>query len=45
MIFGYGKMSQLSENEISRLIVGLCLRIRKTLGPGLLESVYEKVLR
>ncbi len=32
------------ENEISGIIVDLCLRIHKALGPGLLESVYEEVL-
>lgn len=37
-------MSQLTENDLSHIIVGLCLKIHKTLGPGLLESVYEEVL-
>lgn len=34
----------MTENELSKLVVGLCLKIHKTLGPGLLESVYEEVL-
>lgn len=34
----------MDENEISKIIVHKCLKIHKTLGPGLLESVYEEVL-
>ncbi|MCL5034786.1 MAG: GxxExxY protein [Bacteroidetes bacterium] len=34
----------MTENELSRIIVDLCLKIHKRLGPGLLESVYEEVL-
>ncbi len=34
----------MNENEISKIIVHKCLKIHKTLGPGLLESVYEEVL-
>ena len=33
----------MSENEISRLIVDLCFRIHKQYGPGLFESVYERI--
>ncbi|MFZ5449219.1 MAG: GxxExxY protein [Thermodesulfobacteriota bacterium] len=32
------------ENEIARLIVDASYKIHTTLGPGLLESVYESVL-
>ena len=32
------------ENEIARLIVDAAYQIHTTLGPGLLESVYETVL-
>ena len=32
----------MSENEIGRIIVDVALKIR-TLGPGLLEPVYESV--
>jgi GxxExxY protein len=32
------------ENEIARLIVNASFKIHTTLGPGLLESVYEAVL-
>ena len=34
----------MSENEIARLIVDVCYKIHKKLGPGLLESVYETIL-
>ena len=34
----------MTENELSKIIVDLCFKIHKTLGPGLLESVYEEVL-
>lgn len=33
-----------NENEIAREIVDACYKIHTTLGPGLLESVYEAVL-
>ncbi|MDQ3192545.1 MAG: GxxExxY protein [Bacteroidota bacterium] len=32
------------ENELAKIVVELSLKIHKTLGPGLLESVYEEVL-
>ena len=34
----------MTENEISRIIVDSAFKIHTTLGPGLLESVYEAVL-
>jgi GxxExxY protein len=34
----------MSENELSKIIVDCCFRIHTTLGPGLLESVYEEIL-
>jgi GxxExxY protein len=34
----------MTENEIATIIVDAALRIHKTLGPGLLESVYQAVL-
>lgn len=34
----------MTENDVAREIVDACLKIHKTLGPGLLESVYETVL-
>src|SRR5258708_39576683 len=34
----------MDENELSYKIIGADLEIHKTLGPGLLESVYETAL-
>lgn len=34
----------MTENEIATIVVDLCLKIHRALGPGLLESVYEEVL-
>jgi GxxExxY protein len=34
----------MTENEIARVIVDAAFKIHTTLGPGLLESVYEAVL-
>ena len=32
------------ENEISGIVIQICYEIHTTLGPGLLESVYEEIL-
>jgi len=37
-------MSKFTENEIAREVVDAAFHIHKTLGPGLLETVYEVVL-
>ena len=34
----------MSENEIARMVVDAAVHVHQTLGPGLLESVYEIVL-
>lgn len=34
----------MNENEISKVVVDAAVTIHKTLGPGLLESVYERVM-
>jgi len=34
----------MNENEIAKIIVDKCFKIHNKLGPGLLESVYEKIL-
>jgi GxxExxY protein len=34
----------ISENEIARIVVNLCYQIHKKYGPGLFESVYERIL-
>lgn len=34
----------MTENEISKIIIGACIEVHKHLGPGLLESTYESCL-
>lgn len=34
----------MDENEISSRIIGCAIKVHKTLGPGLLESIYEEAL-
>lgn len=34
----------MTENQLSRAIIGSCIEIHKEIGPGLLESVYEEAL-
>lgn len=38
------KFSTMTENELAKIVVGICLKIHRILGPGLLESVYEEAL-
>jgi GxxExxY protein len=33
-----------TENELTGIIIDICYEIHTTLGPGLLESVYEEIL-
>jgi GxxExxY protein len=33
----------MTENEISGLVIDLCFKIHKQYGPGLFESVYEEI--
>lgn len=40
----YTKKRNMSENEISKIIVDLSFKIHSQLGPGLFESVYEEIL-
>ena len=37
-------MDNLSENALSEIILGKCIKIHLALGAGLFESVYEEVL-
>ena len=34
----------MTENELSKIVLDLGMKVHKTLGPGLLESVYEECL-
>jgi GxxExxY protein len=34
----------MNENEIATIIVDCCYKVHTSLGPGLLESVYEEIL-
>jgi GxxExxY protein len=34
----------MTENELATIIVDACFKVHKALGPGLLESAYERVL-
>lgn len=34
----------MTENEIAKEVVDAAVKVHKALGPGLLESVYERVL-
>jgi GxxExxY protein len=34
----------MTENELAKIVIDICFKIHKTLGPGLLESVYESAL-
>jgi GxxExxY protein len=34
----------MTENELSRIVIGEALKVHQVLGPGLLESVYETCL-
>jgi GxxExxY protein len=39
-----GRDSPLAENDVARVVVDVAVHVHRTLGPGLLESVYEVVL-
>ncbi len=32
------------ENELSKIVIGLAIKVHRNLGPGLLESAYEECL-
>ena len=35
----------MSENEIGTIVVSACIKVHQYLGPGLLESAYQRVLK
>ncbi len=35
---------QLKHSELTSKIIGICISVHKTLGPGLLESIYESAI-
>ena len=35
---------RMTENELSRIIIGKAIEVHKQLGPGLLESAYQECL-
>ena len=37
-------MKNLTENEISNLVIGVAIELHKAVGPGLLEAAYEAAL-
>ena len=34
----------MTENEISKIVIGCAIEVHKQLGPGLLESAYKECL-
>ena len=34
----------MTENELARIVVDACFKVHKALGPGILESAYERIL-
>lgn len=38
------KIKHMTENEISKKIIGLAIEVHQSLGPGLLESAYKECL-
>lgn len=38
------KTRNYSENELSKIVFDAALKVHRTLGPGLLESAYQKCL-
>jgi GxxExxY protein len=39
-----GNLKDMNENELSRIIIGMAIDVHRSLGPGLLESVYKECL-
>jgi GxxExxY protein len=43
MIANY-KIKGMNENELSNKVIGIAIKVHKSLGPGLLESAYKECL-
>lgn len=43
-MMSHAKPQRMSENELAKIVVDVAFHIHKELGPGLLESVYQKVM-
>jgi GxxExxY protein len=43
-LYNRGDAKTLSFNELTERIIGVCIEIHRSLGPGLLESAYEECL-
>ena len=41
-VFRKVKKKNMTENEISKIIIGLAIQVHRSLGPGLLESDYKE---
>jgi hypothetical protein len=42
--FSQSKKEKMTENEISKIIIGLAIKVHRSLGPGLLENAYKECL-
>ena len=43
-VFSQSKKEKMTENEISKIIIGLAIQVHRSLGPGLLENAYKECL-
>jgi len=41
---GAKNAKSMTENELSKILVNIFLKVHQALGPGLLESVYEEAI-
>ncbi len=43
-VFSQSKKVTMTENDISKVVIGLAIEVHKALGPGLLENTYKECL-